>query len=251
VHPLSPGHMPPSVVQPEALATPYASNGQEPQGYFPPVQAEPEGYFPPLPPKPSLDGSDGSSGPQSEAETVTSSNPADFQSSSSSIQDGGDSDGTQKQTTNDPSATLRRLNLAEVSVPDMVNEIAMASGLGMGTAKKLSQAGGSQGMWMSSKDRLSRPTALSPPTEEPRPQSAGQGATAHSEPLLRASDLRPKPTKERSAPVGLGPFDKNDTTFDVNNYGLFGLPSPGGRRASWAEPGRRPSAVVQGESDSR
>ncbi|KAG8899437.1 hypothetical protein FRB99_006712 [Tulasnella sp. 403] len=56
-----------------------------------------------------------------------------------------------------------------------------------------------------------------------------------------------------SEPTVLPRLGKEDMVLDINNPGLFGLPSPGsGRRASWAEAGsRRLTAMTQADADSR
>lgn len=254
-------------------ATPYvtAPMGQ-PEEYFPPVTADAMhpieeesktglgegGYFPAVPDSVSASGSGGSSAnlersqsvAHSEADTATSTTVADSvdEQPLSAVGSGHGQDFEGRKASSDPAATIRArvagLALDENSVPTMVNEIALASGLGMGTAKKMwANGSNSASLWMSQKGRFrgmgggGTPVmegVTSPMLEQPEQNTTHSDPTGTTQATLISSS---------SSPITLPKLAKRDFEFDVNNPGLFGLPSPGGgRRASWAEPGsRRPT----------
>lgn len=279
IYPLSPGHplqqmqawSPPipGSAGGEGMTTPYASaEGQ--RDYFQSVpmqgvavaagatQEEPTGYFPPVAPTTSsssggggsVDPSDGSASmfaKEDSGSMVLQDAPAIIDSSLSPSSSAGSP--AKKTPNSDPAATIRArvagLTLDEKTVPSMVNEIAVASGLGMGTAKKaMAASGGAQNgklpsLWMSQKGRFSRSNAPSPLSGSSPEQDAiiSPNATASTTMGRNASGPLPKLAEK-----------------DLKRPGMFGLPSPG-RRASWAaEPGsRRPEVVAAplNEADSR
>ncbi|KAG8972414.1 hypothetical protein FRC05_010125 [Tulasnella sp. 425] len=279
IYPLSPGHplqqmqawSPPipGSAGGEGMTTPYASvEGQ--RDYFQSVpmqgvavaagatQEEPTGYFPPVAPTTSsssggggsADPSDGSasiSAKEDSGSTVLQDAPAIIDSSLSPSSSSGSP--AKKTPNSDPAATIRArvagLTLDEKTVPSMVNEIAVASGLGMGTAKKaMAASGGAQNgklpsLWMSQKGRFSRSNAPSPLSGSSPEQDAIIGPNAEASTTMGRNASGPLPKLAEK---------------DLKRPGMFGLPSPG-RRASWAaEPGsRRPEVVAAplNEADSR
>ncbi|KAG9048842.1 hypothetical protein FS837_011848 [Tulasnella sp. UAMH 9824] len=284
-YPLSPGHHPMHQMQPawsppvppggEGMTTPYAAvEGQ--RDYFVAgavAQEEHTGYFPPVAPTTSSSsgGGGGSIGPSDasvsmSAEDSGSSGPL----SAPVLQDAAviidttlttSSSPLKKPPSSDPAATIRArvagLTLDEKTVPSMVNEIAVASGLGMGTAKKAmaAAAGGAGGaaqngnklpsLWMSQKNRFNRSNAPSPLS----------GSSPEQEAVVSFSNAAAagatSTTMSRNASGPLPRLNEKDVKRPM---GMFGLPSPG-RRASWAaEPGsRRPEVVASSvnEADSR
>ncbi|KIO19102.1 hypothetical protein M407DRAFT_246284, partial [Tulasnella calospora MUT 4182] len=271
-YPLSPGHpmqmqawSPPVPPGGEGMATPYAAvEGQ--RDYFVAAasagQEEPTGYFPPVAPTTSSSsgGGGGSIGPSDVSASMSAEDSRSTGAPSSApvlqdaavIVDSSSSGSTEspfrKPPGSDPAATIRArvagMTLDEKTVPSMVNEIAVASGLGMGTAKKAmvvaaaaSAAGGGgssaqngklPSLWMSQKGRFNRSNAASP--------------------LSGSSPEQEAVASFNSAAMGRnasGPLPKlNEKDVRRPMMGMPGLPSPG-RRASWAaEPGSRRPEVV-------
>lgn len=149
------------------------------------------------------------------------------------------------------------LSLDEKSVPDIVNEIALASGMGTAGAAKKTVGGGAggaagAGKWMSQKPRFTGGLAVL----DNQPNRSVSALGDKKETLLASAHI-PAETADASAPGQTRlPFppkglvlprrpSKTDLEFELDNPGLFALPSPGlGRRASWAEPAaRRPTAT--------
>ncbi|KAG8992263.1 hypothetical protein FRB90_001055, partial [Tulasnella sp. 427] len=152
----------------------------------------------------------------------------------------------------DTAATIRArvagITLDETTVPNMVNEIAVASGLGTGTTAKqaamananggVAQNGKMPSLWMSQRGRFSRPSPLSGSSPEQEVVVTGGSVNAAA---MGRNASGPLPTL-------------NESDMIQRSGRMFSLPSPG-RRASWAaEPGsKRPEVVATlvNEADSR
>ncbi|KAG8885859.1 hypothetical protein FRB98_001572 [Tulasnella sp. 332] len=202
------------------------------------------------------------SGPGSDAGTTTSATAVDSgeehqpSSASAASPNGGGLMPSMMRLSSDPIVRTKLEGLAlddEERKASLVNEIAAAS---VGTKKSGSSPAnaGTNAKWMSQKARFNPPGGL----DSQHPSSAvalNTRTTTNTKTTKRTTPPPPsssKGQKDRKFPTAamiLPPMatkpTKSDLEFELDNPGLFALPSPGlGRRASWAEPAaRRPSAA--------